>query len=63
MKLEKFKEVKVVDEYQAVMTFLDAIGIKTENLTIQEVSGLKYGLFSAIEFEDSSIKLINRSNY
>jgi hypothetical protein len=58
MKLEKIKEVSVADKYIAVVDFLNAIGIKTDNLTIQEVAGLKYGMLSAIEFEDSSIKLL-----
>lgn len=57
MKLEKIKEVSTIDQYQAVMAFLDSIGIKTENLTLGEVAGIKYALNAALEFEDSTLKL------
>lgn len=61
MKLEKVNEVGIAYQYEAVVNFLTSIGIKTDKLTISEVAEIKYALFSALEFEDSTLNLLHKS--
>lgn len=47
--LKKIKEVNVVDEFQAVMELLKAIGYETGELTIMEVATIRHDVLKAIK--------------
>ena len=47
--LVKVKEVKTIDQFQAVMTFLESMGMEVSELTIKEVADIKYNLLKAID--------------
>jgi hypothetical protein len=52
-KLERVKEVSTIDEFSAVHDLLIALGYKTENLTLLDISQVKYDVMKAIDgFED-----------
>jgi hypothetical protein len=46
--LVKVKEVKTIDQFQAVMTFLESMGIEVSELTIEEVAEIKSNLLKSI---------------
>jgi hypothetical protein len=49
LKLKQVKEVSAVDQFMAVMDFLNAMGYNTSKLTMLNVSQLKYDIIKAIE--------------
>jgi hypothetical protein len=48
-KLKKIKEVSIVDEFQAVMDLLDALGYETDQLTVDEVATIRYDILKIIK--------------
>jgi hypothetical protein len=49
LKLKQVKEVSAVDQFMAVMDFLNAMGYNTSKLTMLNASQLKYDIIKAIE--------------
>ena len=49
MNLKAVKEVKAIDQFVAVMDFLDAMGYDTSSLTTLDVAVLKSDVIGAIE--------------
>ena len=48
-KLSQVKEVSTIDQFFAVMDFLNAMGYDTNGLTVLEAAGIKHDLVRAIE--------------
>jgi hypothetical protein len=48
-KLTKVAEVKMIDQFMAVMTFLESMGIETSELTSIEVASIRYDLLKSID--------------
>jgi hypothetical protein len=48
-KLNQVNEVSMIDQFIAVMDFLNAMGYNTESLTLLEAAFLKHGIVKAIE--------------
>jgi len=62
-KLERVKEVSVVDEFFAVHDLLIALGYNTENLNVLDMAQVKYDIIQALEnFEDPLPGYINWKN-
>lgn len=49
LELEQIKEVSAIDQFMAVMDFLNTMGYDTSKLTILNASQLKYDIIKAIE--------------
>lgn len=49
LELEQVKEVSAIDQFIAVMDFLDVMGYDTSKLTMLNASQLKYDIIKAIE--------------
>jgi hypothetical protein len=49
LKLTKVAEVKMIDQFMAVMTFLESMGIETSELTSIEVASIRYDLLKSID--------------
>ena len=49
LNLKAVKEVKAIDQFVAVMDFLDAMGYDTSELTTLDVAVLKADIIEAIE--------------
>lgn len=47
--IKKVKEVNIFTEYEATMTFLKALGYKTNELTLYQMAQLKLAIVEAIE--------------
>ena len=47
--LKKVKEVSIVDEFQAVMDLLSALGYETDQLTVDEVATIRYDILKIIK--------------
>ena len=47
--LKKVKEANIVDEFQAVVELLKAVGYETGELTIVEVAQIRHDVFKAIK--------------
>jgi hypothetical protein len=47
--LKKVKEVSIVDEFQAVMDLLSALGYETDQLTVDEVAEIRYDILKIIK--------------
>jgi hypothetical protein len=47
--LKKVKEVSIVDEFQAVMDMLDALGYETDQLTVNEVAAIRHEILKIIK--------------
>jgi hypothetical protein len=47
--LKKVKEVSIVDEFQAVMDLLDALGYETDQLTVDEVASIRHEILKIIK--------------
>jgi hypothetical protein len=48
MKLEKVNKVSAIDQFIAVMDFLNAMGYDTSKLTVMDAASLKYDIVKAI---------------
>mgnify|MGYP000088063096 CR=1 FL=1 len=63
-KLSQVKEVSTIDQFFAVMDFLNAMGYDTNGLTVLEAAGIKHDLVEAIEgFEDLLPGRVNWEEY
>jgi hypothetical protein len=47
--LKKVKEVNIVDEFQAAINLLDALGYETDQLTVHEISSIRHEIFKIIK--------------
>jgi hypothetical protein len=47
--LKKVREVTIVDEFQAVMDLLSALGYETDQLTVDEVATIRYDILKIIK--------------
>jgi hypothetical protein len=47
--LKKVKEVNIVDEFQAAINLLDALGYETDQLTVNEVATIRLEIFKIIK--------------
>ena len=47
--MEKVKEVNIVEEFQAVIDLLNALGYETDQLSIMEVAEIRYDVLKAIK--------------
>jgi hypothetical protein len=50
--LKKVNEVSIFEQYEAAMTFLKALGYKTNELTLSQMTSLKLAMVEAIETTD-----------
>jgi hypothetical protein len=50
--LEKVNEVSIFAQYESTMTFLKAMGYKTNELTVSQMASLKLNIIGAIESTD-----------
>jgi hypothetical protein len=48
-KLTKVAEVKMIDQFQAVMVFLESMGFETSELTSTDVASIRYDLLKSID--------------
>jgi hypothetical protein len=48
-KLTKVAKVKMMDQFIAVMTFLESMGIETSELTHTDVASIRYDLLKSID--------------
>jgi len=48
-KLKKVKEVTIVDEFQAAIDLLDALGYETDQLTVHEVASIRHEILKIIK--------------
>ena len=47
--LKKVKEVNIVDEFQAVIDLLGALGYETDQLTVNEVATIRHEILKIIK--------------
>jgi hypothetical protein len=47
--LKKVREVTIVDEFQAAIDLLDALGYETDQLTVHEVATIRHGILKIIK--------------
>lgn len=47
--LVKVQEVSMINQFQAVMTFLESMGIETSELTSTDVASIRYDLLKSID--------------
>jgi lipid II:glycine glycyltransferase (peptidoglycan interpeptide bridge formation enzyme) len=50
--LKKVNEVGIFKQYEAAMTFLKALGYKTDELTLSQMASIKVAMVEAIEATD-----------
>jgi hypothetical protein len=50
--IKKVNEVGIFEQYEATMKFLKALGYKTNELTISQMTSLKLNIIEAIETTD-----------
>jgi hypothetical protein len=48
-KLKKVREVTIVDEFQAVMDLLSALGYEVDQLKVDEVAAIRYDILKIIK--------------
>ena len=48
-KLKKVREVTIVDEFQAAIDLLDALGYETDQLTVHEVASIRHDILKIIK--------------
>ena len=48
-KLKKVREVTIVDEFQAAIDLLDALGYETDQLTVHEVATIRHEILKIIK--------------
>jgi hypothetical protein len=48
-KLKKVREVTIVDEFQAAIDLLDALGYETDQLTVHEVASIRHEILKIIK--------------
>ena len=49
LKLTQVAEVSMMDQFMAVMTFLESMGIETSELTSMDVASIRYNLLKSID--------------
>jgi Asp-tRNA(Asn)/Glu-tRNA(Gln) amidotransferase C subunit len=49
LKLTQVAEVSMIDQFMAVMTFLESMGIETSELTSMDVASIRYDLLKSID--------------
>ena len=49
LKLTQVAEVSMIDQFIAVMTFLESMGIETSELTSTDVASIRYNLLKSID--------------
>ena len=54
-KLERVNEVTAIDQFLALMDFLNAMGYNTEGLTVLEAAQIKYDIVNVIERPEDEI--------
>ena len=54
-KLERVNEVTAIDQFLALMDFLNAMGYNTEGLTVLEAAQIKYDIVKVIERPEDEI--------
>jgi hypothetical protein len=47
--LKKVEEVTIVDEFQAAIDLLDALGYETDQLTVHEVASIRHEILKIIK--------------
>jgi hypothetical protein len=47
--LKKVKDVSIVDEFQAVMDLLGALGYEVDQLKVDEVASIRYDILKIIK--------------
>jgi len=63
-KLERVNEVSTIDQFIAVMDFLNAMGYNTDGLTVLEAACVKHDIIKAIEgCEDPLPGRVNWAEY
>jgi hypothetical protein len=50
--LKKVNEVSIIEQYEAAMMFLKALGYKTDELTLSQMASIKMAMVGAIEATD-----------
>jgi hypothetical protein len=64
--LKKVNEVRIFETYEAIMTFLKAMGYKTDELTVHQMVSLKLAIVEAIDTTDlrdnETIKVMSPSD-
>ena len=64
--LKKVYEVRIFETYEAIMTFLKALGYKTDELTVHQMVSLKLAIVEAIDTTDlrdnETIKVMSPSD-
>jgi hypothetical protein len=64
--LKKVNEVRIFETYEAIMTFLKALGYKTDELTVHQMVSLKLAIVEAIDTTDlrdnETIKVMSPSD-
>lgn len=47
--LVKVQEVSMINQFQAIVTFLESMGIETSELTTTDVASIRYDLLKSID--------------